>query len=82
VVNKQRGNFRWVYHSVEDLKLFYDIRFSADETCTEEEEIHVKEVDLPEPVLRMIAGKQIPELPPVVPELVDEEQNSGGDTAE
>ena len=55
--------FRWIQHSVEGLKLFFDIIYPADETCTEDQEVHVKEIDLPRPVLEMIAGRQIPEIP-------------------
>lgn len=64
-----QGRFRWVYHSVKGLRLFYDIRFDADETCTGDEELHVEEVDLPDPVLRMLAGETIPELPEGIPQL-------------
>lgn len=39
--------FRWIRHSVEGLKLFFDVIYSADETCTDEREVHVKEIDLP-----------------------------------
>lgn len=60
---KMETRFRWVRHSVEGLKLFFDIIYDAEETCTEEREVHVKEIDLPRPVLEMMAGRQIPEIP-------------------
>lgn len=55
--------FRWIRHSVEGLKLFFDIIYPANETCTAEREVHIKEIDLPRPVLEMIAGRKIPEIP-------------------
>lgn len=67
--------FRWVQHSVGGLKLFFDISYDADETCSEEQEMHVKEIDLPRPVLETIAGQQIPEIP-------DEIKNSSEHTME
>ena len=60
--------FRWIQHSVEGLRLFFDIIYTADETCSEEREVHVKEIDLPRPVLKMIAGKTIPEIPEEIKE--------------
>ena len=54
--------FRWVNHSVYGLRLFVDIKYSEKETCTEEEEVFNIELKLPENVLKMIAGKQIPEI--------------------
>lgn len=69
-----RTRFRWVRHSVEGLKLFFDIIYEADETCTEEQEIHVKEINLPTPVLRMIAGQKIPEIPESIREPMNNAQ--------
>lgn len=71
-----KTRFRWVRHSVEGLRLFFDIIYDADETCTDEQEIHVKEIDLPTPVLKMIAGRKIPEIPE---EIREASQNAMGD---
>lgn len=67
--------FRWLRHSVEGLKLFFDVIYSADETCTDEREVHVKEIDLPRPVLEMIAGRTIPEIPDEALEEGDTQSN-------
>lgn len=55
--------FRWIRHSVKGLKLFFDVIYPADETCTDEREVHVKEIDPPRPILEMIAGRKVPEIP-------------------
>ena len=67
--------FRWIRHSVEGLKLFFDIIYPADETCTDNREVHVKEIDLPRPVLEMIAGRTIPEIPDEVRDEGDTQSN-------
>lgn len=61
--------FRWIHHSVERLKLFFDIISPVDETCTEQRETHVKETDLPRPVLEMIAGRTVLEIPEEIREI-------------
>lgn len=61
--------FRWVFHRVHGLKLFFDIRYSSKETCTGDNEGFNMKIELPEPVLVQIAGKKIPELPESLKEL-------------
>lgn len=72
------AEFRWVRHAVEGLRLFVDIRFGEGETCSGDEEVFVKEVDLPTPVLHMIAGRAVPEIPAEIREVQDNDVEQGG----
>jgi len=55
-----KTKFRWVNHDVYGLRLFFYINYSKKETCTNEEESFIFCIDLPEKVLKMMAGKKIP----------------------
>ena len=69
--------FRWVRHSVEGLRLFFDIMYGEDETCSEEDEVFVKEIDLPTPVLHMLAGQTVPEIPEQIRDIDSDGDRNG-----